>query len=93
MTSRFGEGAGIVARFAKIMVEGNFVSGRSGLLESLDKLVDRWQRQRRQEMQREIAEAERKGDHALLGRLLEERDRLNRSLHRGSRQSTNPGLG
>lgn len=93
VTSRLGEGAGIVARFAKIMVEGNFVSGRSGLLESLDKLVDRWQRQRRQEMQREIAEAERKGDHALLGRLLEERDRLNRSLHRGSRQSANPGLG
>jgi hypothetical protein len=75
------------------MVEGNFVSGRTGPLESLDKLVDRWQRQRRQEMQREIAEAERKGDHALLGRLLEERDRLNRNLHRGSRQSTNPGLG
>ena len=93
VTSRLGEGAGIVARFAKIMVEGTFASGRLGLLESLDMLVDRWRRQRRQEVQREISEAQRKGDHALLERLLDERDRLNRSLHRGSRPGVNPGLG
>jgi DNA primase len=91
--SRLGEGQGIVARFAKIMVEGSFASGRIGLLESLNKLAGRWHRQRRQELQREIAEAQRKGDHALLGRLLDERDRLNRSLHRGSRPGANPGLG
>jgi DNA primase len=91
--SRLGEGEGIVARFAKIMVEGSFASGKNGLQESLDTLSDRWFRQRRQEVQREISDAQRRGDEALLNRLLDERDRLNRSLHRGSRPGMNPGLG
>ncbi len=81
-----------IARLAKIMVERGVVSGKIGLLESLDRLVDRWRKQRRQEVQREIAEAQRRGDHALLGRLLDERDRLNRSHYRGSRPGANPGL-
>jgi hypothetical protein len=81
-----------IARLAKIMVERGIVSGKIGLPESLDRLVDRWRKQRRQEVQREIAEAQRKGDHALLGRLLDERDRLNRSHYRGSRPGANPGL-
>jgi hypothetical protein len=75
------------------MVEREVASGKIGLLESLDRLADRWRKQRRQEVQREIAEAQRKGDHALLGRLLDERDRLNRSHYRGSRPGANPGLG
>ncbi len=91
--SQLGEGEGIVARFAKIMVEGSFASGKNGLQESLDTLSDRWFRRRRQEVQREISEAQRRGDEALLNRLLDERDRLNRSLHRGSRPGMNPGLG
>jgi len=91
--SRLGEGGGIVARFAKIMVEGSFASGKNGLQESLDTLSDRWFRQRRQEVQREISEAQRRGDEVLLNRLLDERDQLNRSLHRGSRPGMNPGLG
>src|SRR3954452_427543 len=82
-----------IARLAKIMVEREVVSGKIGLLESLDRLADRWRKQRRQEVQREIAEAQRRGDHALLGRLLDERDRLNRSHYRGSRPGANPGLG
>ncbi|HET9211624.1 MAG TPA: DNA primase [Thermoanaerobaculia bacterium] len=82
-----------IARLAKIMVERGVASGKIGLLESLDRLADRWRKQRRQEVQREIAEAQRKGDHALLGRLLDERDRLNRSHYRGSRPGANPGLG
>jgi DNA primase len=81
-----------IARLAKIMVERGVASGKIGLLESLDRLVDRWRKQRRQEVQREIAEAQRTGDHALLGRLLDERDRLNRSHYRGSRPGANPGL-
>ncbi|HEV7509631.1 MAG TPA: DNA primase [Thermoanaerobaculia bacterium] len=91
--SRLGEAEGIVVRFARIMVEGSFASGRNGLQESLDTLTGRWFRQRRQEVQREIGDAQRRGDEALLSRLLEERDRLNRSLHRGSRPGVNPGLG
>src|SRR5262249_4138423 len=63
--SKLGEGHGIFARFARIMVEGNFASGRTGLLESLDKLADRWRRQRLKELQVEISEAQRKGDYAL----------------------------
>jgi DNA primase len=81
-----------IARLAKIMVEREVVSGKIGLLESLDRLADRWRKQRRQEVQREIAEAQRRGDHALLGRLLDERDRLNRSHYRGSRPGANSGL-
>src|SRR5262249_39788686 len=78
--SKLGEAEGIVARFAKLMVEGSFAPGRNGLQESLDTLTDRWSRRRRQEVQREIGEAQRRGDQALLSRLLDERDRLNRSL-------------
>jgi DNA primase len=96
--AKLGEGGGIVARFAKIMVEAevsaNETPGRKiGFSESLEELADRWRRQRRQEVQREIAEAQRKGDQPLLDHLLEERDRLNRSLHRRSRPGVNPGLG
>jgi DNA primase len=91
--ARLGEGQGIVARFAKIMVEGSFASGRIGLLESLDKLVDRWRRQRIKELHGEINEAQRRGDHALRDRLADEKTRLSRSLHRGSRPGANEGLG
>ena len=90
--ARLGEGQGIVARFAKIMVEGSFASGRIGLLESLDKLVDRWRRQRIKELHGEINEAQRRGDHALRDRLVDEKTRLSRSLHRGSRPGANAGL-
>ena len=95
LRSRLGERDGTVARLAKIMLEREVASGRIGLLESLEKLTDRWRKQRRQEVQRDIAEAQRTGDHALLDRLLEEKDllNLNRSRNRGARPGGNPGLG
>jgi DNA primase len=80
-----GSEGGAVDRMARILLEGNFVSGRIGLLESLDKLTRRWSQQRLHELQGEISEAQRTGDHALLGRLVDEKTRLSRSLHRGSR--------
>lgn len=80
-----------VDRMARILLERSFASGRIGLLESLDKLVDRWRRQRNKELQDEIDEAQRKGDHALRDRLVEEKTRLSRSLHRGSRPGTTRG--
>ncbi|HEY0515313.1 MAG TPA: DNA primase [Thermoanaerobaculia bacterium] len=89
--SRLGEAEGTVARLAKIMLEREVASGRIGLLESLDNLADRWRRQRTKELHGEINEAQRKGDHALLDRLVEEKTRLSRSLHRGSRQGANTG--
>ena len=87
------EAEGTVARLAKIMLEREVASGRIGLLESLDKLADRWRRQRIKELHGEINEAQRKGDHALRDRLVDEKTRLSRSLHRGSRQGANHGLG
>jgi DNA primase len=87
-----GSEGGAVDRMARILLEGNFVSGRIGLLESLDKLLRRWWQQRLQELQGEISEAQRKGDHALLGRLADEKTRLSRSLHRGSRPGAGKGL-
>ena len=91
--SRLGEAEGTVARLAKIMLEREVASGRIGLLESLDNLADRWRRRRIKELHGEINEAQRKGDHALLDRLVDEKTRLSRSLHRGSRQGANHGLG
>ena len=90
--SRLGDDDRAVARLAKIMLEREVASGKIGLLESLDRLTGRWRKQRRQEVQREIAEAQRRGDRALLEHLLDERDRLNRSLYRGSRPGATPGL-
>ena len=93
LKSRLGEHERTVARLAKIMLEREVASGRIGLLESLDKLTDRWRRQRIEELHGEIDEAQRKGDHALRDRLVDEKTRLSRSLHRGSRQGANHGLG
>jgi DNA primase len=93
LKSRLGEHERTVARLAKIMLEREVASGRIGLLESLDKLTDRWRRQRIKELHGEIDEAQRKGDHALRDRLVDEKTRLSRSLHRGSRQGANHGLG
>ncbi|HEV8582205.1 MAG TPA: DNA primase [Thermoanaerobaculia bacterium] len=91
--SRLGEDERTVARLAKIVLEREVAPGRIGLLESLDKLADRWRRQRIKELQGEINEAQRKGDLALRGRLVEEKTRLSHSLHRGSRHGANHGLG
>jgi DNA primase len=93
LKSRLGEDEGSVARLAKIMLEREVAPGRIGLLESLDKLADRWRRQRIKELQGEISEAQRKGDHALRDRLVDEKTRLSHSLHRGSRHDANRGLG
>ncbi|HSG40961.1 MAG TPA: toprim domain-containing protein, partial [Thermoanaerobaculia bacterium] len=90
--SRLGEDEGAIARLAKIMLEREVASGRIGLLESLDRLADRWRRQRIKELHGEINEAQRKGDHALRDRLVDEKTRLSRSLHRASRQGANHGL-
>ncbi|HEV2846683.1 MAG TPA: DNA primase [Thermoanaerobaculia bacterium] len=93
MRSRLGDDEGAIARLAKIMLEREVASGRIGLLESLDKLADRWRQQRIKELHGEINEAQRKGDHALLNRLVDEKTRLSRSLHRASpRQGANHGL-
>jgi DNA primase len=75
---------GPVDRMAQILLEEPFDPGKSGLSESLDKLVRRFRQQRLRELLSEIAEAQRKGDLARLASLLEEKTSLSQSLHRGS---------
>jgi DNA primase len=79
-----------VDRMAQILLEEPFDPGKSGLSESLDKLVRRWRQQRLRELLSEIAEAQRKGDLARLARLLDEKTSMSQSLHRGAR-SGGPG--
>jgi DNA primase len=80
-----------VDRMAQILLEEPFDPGKSGLSESLDKLVRRWRQQRLRELLSEIAEAQRNGDLVLLARLLDEKTSMSQSLHRGPRSGEGPG--
>ncbi|HYU32987.1 MAG TPA: DNA primase [Thermoanaerobaculia bacterium] len=80
-----GHEGGIVDRFARILLEGSFAPGRIGLLESLDKLEDRWLRQRQRELANAIREAVRQKDELRATQLYEEKRSLGLSLHRRSR--------
>lgn len=80
-----GHEGGIVDRFARILLEGSFAPGRIGLLESLDKLEDRWLRQRQRELANAIREAVRQKDELRATQLYEEKRNLGLSLHRRSR--------
>jgi DNA primase len=80
-----GHEGGIVDRFARILLEGSFAPGRIGLLESLDKLEDRWLRQKQRELANAIREAVRQKDELRATQLYEEKRSLGLSLHRRSR--------
>jgi hypothetical protein len=75
---------------AQILLEEPFDPGKSGLSESLDKLVRRWRQQRLRELHSEIAEAQRSGDLVRLAKLLDEKTSMSHSLHRGSRSGEGP---
>ena len=64
---------------AGILLERNITSGRLGLLESLEKLEDRWRKQRSRELAGKIREAELRKDSVRLQSLLEEKSRLSQS--------------
>ncbi len=70
----------VVDRMAHLLLEEPFDPGKSGLVESLDKLVRRWRQQRLRELQSEIAEAQRRGDQARLTSLVTEKTNLSQSL-------------
>jgi DNA primase len=74
-----GEDA-VVDRMAQILLEEPVDPAKSGILESLDKLVRRWRQQRLRELQSAVTEAQRRGDQARLASLVEEKTRLSRSL-------------
>ncbi len=85
--AELGAEGGSVDLMAGILLERNFTSGRLGLLESLEKLEDRWHKQRRRELVIRIREAELRKDLACLATLREEKERLNQSLRQGPRWS------
>jgi DNA primase len=70
----------VVDRMAQILLEEPVDPAKSGLLESLDKLVRRWRQQRLRELQSAVTEAQRRGDQARLASLVEEKTQLSRSL-------------
>ncbi len=80
-----GHEGGIVDRFARILLEGSFAPGRIGLLESLDRLEDRWLRQRLRDLASAIREAVRQKDELRATQLYEEKRNLGLSLHRRPR--------
>ncbi len=80
-----GHEGGIVDRFARILLEGSFAPGRIGLLESLDRLEDRWLRQRQRDLASAIREAVRQKDELRATQLYEEKRNLGLSLHRRPR--------
>ena len=85
--SEIGSEGGAVDQMAGILLERNITSGRLGLLESLEKLEDRWRRQRSRELAGKIREAELRKDSVRLQSLLDEKSRLSQGGHRGFRWS------
>ena len=85
VTAALGFEGRTVDRLAMILLEGSFASGRIGLLESLDKLDDRWLRQRQKELAGAIRDAVRLKDESRATQLYEEKRNLGLSLHRRSR--------
>ncbi|MFL6291637.1 MAG: DNA primase [Thermoanaerobaculia bacterium] len=84
--SEIGSEGGTVDQMAGILLERNITSGRLGLLESLEKLEDRWRRQRSRELVGKIREAELRKDSVRLQSLLEEKSRLSQRGFRWSRE-------
>ncbi|HET9229444.1 MAG TPA: DNA primase, partial [Thermoanaerobaculia bacterium] len=74
--AEIGSEGGAVDQMAGILLERNITSGRLGLLESLEKLEDRWRKQRSRELAAKIREAEIRKDSVRLQSLLEEKSRL-----------------
>lgn len=85
VVSEIGSEGGAVDQMAGILLEKNFTSvGSLGLLESLEKLEDRWRKQRSRELAAKIREAELRKDSVRLQSLLEEKSRLSQGgTHRG----------
>ena len=83
--AEIGSEGGSVDQMAGILLERNITSGRLGLLESLEKLEDRWRKQRSRELAGKIREAELRKDSVRLQSLLDEKSRL--SQQRGFRWS------
>lgn len=85
LQSEVGAEGKLLDPMAKILLERNFTLGSLGLFESLEKLEDRWRKQRRNELGAMIREAELRKDSARLQDLLDEKRRLDRASHRSFR--------
>jgi len=92
LQERLGYEGRAVDRMAKILLEGSFAPGRTGILVSLENLARRWKEQRLRELVREINEAQQRGlDPESLARLYQEKRTLSLSIHRRSRPGANEG--
>jgi DNA primase len=93
LQERLGYEGRSVDRMARILLEGSFAPGRTGLLVSLENLARRWKEQRLRELVREINEAQQRGlDPESLARLYQEKRTLSLSIHRRSRPGANEGF-
>jgi DNA primase len=93
LQERLGYEGRAVDRMAKILLEGSFAPGRTGLLVSLENLARRWKEQRLRELVREINELQQRGlDPESLARLYQEKRTLSLSIHRRSRPGANEGF-
>ncbi len=79
-----------IDRLAQILLEKSADPGIAGLVGLLGTLEKRWQQKRQRDLAAEIGEAQRRGDHERLERLVQAKTSLSRSLHRGPAPEPEP---
>ncbi len=80
VVAKLSDEGGAIDRAARLLLQDSD-SGEGALSETLEKLLRRWHKQRQAELMRQIRQAQQQGDDERLGRLLEEKKSLSRSLH------------
>lgn len=81
MEALSADGAAI-DRLAQILLESSVAPEKAALPELLDRLRRRWQQRRLEQLAREMAEAQGRGDSARLEQLLREKTELSQRHHR-----------
>ncbi len=77
------EGGQAIDRLAYLLLEETALDRDGDLTDGLERLTQRWNRQRSRQLARELAEAERQGDEKLLRELLDEKAVISRRMHQG----------
>jgi hypothetical protein len=81
LAGRLGSTGSLGDRIARILLESGGFAGACDPASQIEKLAERYRKQRRKELQVELARAVASGDEALQERLKQERDSLVRKLH------------
>ena len=82
VVARLSHEGGAIDRAARLLLE-DAVSGGGDLQESLERLLNRWRRQRKSDLKRQLKQAEQQGDRARVAQLVEEMGAFSRNLHPG----------